>query len=817
MTTLPDHVLHSPPRYQERTRGKFGLLFDPEAPNWIATDESGAEILRWVDGHRTVSDLVGQYRTHAGKDWAEAWLDVSTFLNHALRTDFLRTEPFDRPNYPGRGELIKEHAPEELWLHVTNRCNLSCAHCLVDSSPKGIEGLSGERWLGIVEEAKQLGVRQFYITGGEPFLRSDLLDIVRAICSDSELVILTNAMFFRPDTLERLKDVSGGRLTLQVSIDGPDAATHNAIRGSGFERTLEGTRALLEAGFRPTVSTVVTRSNIATLGRFPRFLSDLGVGRHHLLWDHKQGRAIDDEEMQSPSTDEIIETLDYYLQSARSCGVELDNYEVARERVQGRRGVKMDLSVAGVSSFCVYADGTVYPSAALVGVPELRMGHVDEQSLGDIWKESSVAKSLRRSSVVDKNDCRQCYLACICGGGDIEHSFFYSGSVLGKDPFSPVHEWLLLGAIEQIASENKAHQGRSGYDSPTVVAAMGDSLSEMQTVEAGGFEIAVSRSTCVLSVDLERSREKVRQFYAEAAVEPQEALCCPTAYDREDLEALPREVVEVSYGCGSPIRFAGVESGETYVDLGSGGGIDCFIAARRVGPNGRVIGIDMTPEMVERAERNRPVVAQSLGYDVVEFRRGYLEQLPLDDGVADIVTSNCVINLSPDKRRVLSEMWRVLKNHGRAIISDTVSESKIPQRMKANPRLWGECVSGALTENEYFATLEQVGFYGLSLVEKSFWKEIEGHRFYSLIIRGFKFGKNGVCNFEGQRAVYLGPQKAVVDEEGHLFPRNEAVGICTDTAAKLSRPPYAGSFLVLNPEGDASLAEVACCEPGQCC
>ena len=816
MTTLPGHVLHAPPHYEERMRGKFGLLFDPAAPNWIATDESGAEILRWVDGRRTVSDLVGQYRTHSGKDWAEAWLDTSTFLNHALRTDFLRTEPFDRPNYPGRGALITEHSPEELWLHVTNRCNLTCGHCLVSSSPSGIEGLSTERWLGIVAEAKQLGVRQFYITGGEPFLRSDILDIVAAICNDSELVILTNAMFFRGDTMEKLKDVSIGRLSLQVSIDGPDAATHNAIRGSGFERTLEGTRALLEAGFEPTASTVVTRSNINTLGRFPRFLSDLGVRRHHLLWDHKQGRAIDAEAMQSPSPNEIIETLDFYLQSSNSCGVELDNYEVALERVQGRRGVKMDLSVAGMSSFCVYADGAVYPSAALVGVPELRMGHVDTQSLESIWKESSEARTLRQSSVVEKDDCRQCYLACICGGGDIEHSFFYSGSILGKDPFSTVHEWLLLRAIEQIASQNKSHEGRSGYDSPTVIAAMGDSLSEMKTVETGGFEIASSRSTCVLSVDLERSREKVRQFYAEAALEPQAALCCPTAYDMEDLDALPKEVVEVSYGCGSPIRFAGLDNDETYVDLGSGGGIDCFIAARRVGPNGRIIGIDMTPEMVERAERNRPIVAESLGYDVVEFRRGYLEQLPLDDGVADVVTSNCVVNLSPDKRRVLSEMWRVLKNHGRAIISDTVSESTIPHHMKSNPRLWGECVSGALTENEYFAMLEQVGFYGLSLVEKSFWKEIEGYRFYSLIIRGFKFGKNGVCYFEGQRAVYLGPQKAVVDEEGHLFPRNEAVQICADTAAKLSRPPYAGAFLVLDTDSDA-LSEVTCCDPGQCC
>ena len=817
MTILPEQVLHAPPFYEERLVGKFGVLFDPEAPNWIATNRTGVEILSWIDGQRRVSDLVGRYRSHAAKDWAEAWLDVSTLLNHALRTDFLRTEPFQHPAYPGRGALIDDHKPEEMWLHLTNRCNLTCAHCLVDSSPKGIEGLPTERWLQIVNEAKQMGVRQFYITGGEPFIRRDLIEIVRAICTDSELVILTNAMFFRGDTLPNLKDAANGNVSIQVSIDGPDRETHHAIRQSGFERTVEGIGALLDAGFEPTVSTVVTRSNIDTLPRFPEFLDELGVRHHHLLWDHKQGRALEDDQMQSPFAADIIKMLERYLENASSRGIELDNYEVALERVQGRRGVKLDLSVAATSSWCVYADGTVYPSAALAGVREFLMGNVEEQPLPEIWETSKRALDLRRASVVAKEDCQECYLRYVCGGGDVEHSFFYSGAVLGKDPFSKVHEWLLLRAISQIASENKSYEGASGYDSPTVVAAMGESPSEMETIEAEGFEIATSRSTCVLSVDLERSREKVRQFYARAAVEPQEALCCPTAYDPAELRALPKEVVEVSYGCGSPLRFADIKLGETYVDLGSGGGIDCFIAAQRVGSEGHVIGIDMTTEMIERAERNRGVVAESLGYDVVEFRRGYLERLPLEDQKADIVTSNCVINLSPDKRRVLSEMWRVLKNHGRAIISDTVSESKIPHHMKANPRLWGECVSGALTEDEYFAMLEQVGFYGLSLVEKTFWKEIEGYRFYSLILQGFKFGKNGVCNFEGQRAVYLGPLKAVVDEEGHLFPRNEPVQVCTDTAAKLSRQPYARSFVVMAKDDDAALSSAACCEPGECC
>ena len=817
MSVIEGQRVYHAPAYHEVALDGLMLLVDPETPSWIATDSRGAEIIRWIDGQCTVSEIVGRYQERFARDWSEAWLDVTALVGHALRADFLRDMPIPPSSYAGRGSFLRNPRLEELWIHLTNRCNLSCAHCLVSSSPSGIEGLGTDRWIDIVEQAKRLGAGQFYITGGEPFVRGDLIDVAREICRDADLVILTNAMLFRDGTLEALRSATGGRARLQVSIDGPEARIHDRIRGTSFTRTLEGVQAAIAAGYEPTVATVVTRSNVSAMARFPQFLARLGVRRHHLLWDHKQGRAAGGNGMGSPAPAEIIEMLEGYLDEAERHGVDLDNYLVARERVEGQRRVKIDLSMAGIGSACVYADGTVYPSAALAGVPELRMGSLEDDRLETIWRQSAVAHRMRQASVVDKQDCRDCYLRFICGGGDVEHSFFYSGSFLGADPFSPVHEWLLVRAIRHIVGERQSRIGRSGYDSPTVIAAMGESLSEMETIEKDGVEIATSRSTCVLSVDLDRSREKVRRFYAQAALEPQSSLCCPTAYDPEDLCLLPKEVIEVSYGCGSPIRFAGLAPGETYVDLGSGGGIDCFIGARRLGPSGRVIGVDMTPEMVDRAARNRPAMKAALGYDIVEFRSGYLEALPLDDTVADVVTSNCVVNLSPDKRRVLYEMWRILKNHGRAVISDTVSEAAIPRHMKANPRLWGECVSGALTEDEYFLFLEQVGFYGLSLLEKNLWKEVEGYRFYSVIIRGYKFGKNGTCDFAGQQAVYLGPLKAAIDEEGHLFPRNQAVEVCTDTAMKLSRPPYAGSFLVLDRNQRDDPSAMSCCTGEECC
>ncbi len=245
------------------------------------------------------------------------------------------------------------------------------------------------------------------------------------------------------------------------------------------------------------------------------------------------------------------------------------------------------------------------------------------------------------------------------------------------------------------------------------------------------------------------------------------------------------------------------------VDLGAGAGIDCFIAAKEVGPKGKIYGIDMTDEMLKVANENKHLVARNLGYDIVEFRKGFLEDIPVDDNAVDLITSNCVVNLSPDKKRVFGEMWRILKDHGRIVISDIVSEEETPHYLKINKQLWGECISGALTEDEFMAYLEQAGFYGLQTLQKVFWKEVEGYSFYSVTLRGYKFEKKEGCVYVGQKAIYQGPYKAITDEEGHLFPRNEPVEVCTDTAAKLSNPPYTGQFTIVSPD-DANTASYSC-------
>lgn len=194
--------------------------------------------------------------------------------------------------------------------------------------------------------------------------------------------------------------------------------------------------------------------------------------------------------------------------------------------------------------------------------------------------------------------------------------------------------------------------------------------------------------------------------------------CCGTAsevsatevavalgYSQEEVGAVP-DGANMGLGCGNPQAIASLRPGETVLDLGSGGGFDCFLAARAVGDQGHVIGVDMTPEMVGKSRRN----ADTAGYRNVEFRLGEIENLPLADGIVDVILSNCVINLSPDKKRVFSEAWRVLKPGGRLAISDTVAIAELPEELKKDMTLYTGCMAGASFVDELESVLNRVGF-----------------------------------------------------------------------------------------------------------
>jgi arsenite methyltransferase len=177
-------------------------------------------------------------------------------------------------------------------------------------------------------------------------------------------------------------------------------------------------------------------------------------------------------------------------------------------------------------------------------------------------------------------------------------------------------------------------------------------------------------------------------------------------YAEADVSDLPSTVTDVAFGCGNPTAIAALRPGEVVLDLGSGGGIDCFLAAKMVGPEGRAIGVDMTPEMIELARRN----ARAVGATNVEFRLGQIEALPIADAAVDVIISNCVINLSPDKHQVFREAFRVLKPGGRLQVSDIVWTRAVPDGIRDDMEQWAGCVAGALLEADYIGAIEAAGF-----------------------------------------------------------------------------------------------------------
>lgn len=226
----------------------------------------------------------------------------------------------------------------------------------------------------------------------------------------------------------------------------------------------------------------------------------------------------------------------------------------------------------------------------------------------------------------------------------------------------------------------------------------------------------------------ERIKEKVRESYSQIAL--REVSCCTSnpsccsrseetskisfpGYNDIDLKSMPEDA-EVSLGCGNPIAFSSLREGETVIDLGSGFGLDCFLASKKVGKKGKVIGVDMTPEMVHRARIN----AAKGRYSNVEFRLGEIENLPVADNVADVVVSNCVINLSPEKNRVFQEAYRVLKPGGRMLVSDIIVQSEPPKTVRENLKAYVGCIGGAALKEDYLEMIRNAGFQEVKVLDE---------------------------------------------------------------------------------------------------
>lgn len=249
----------------------------------------------------------------------------------------------------------------------------------------------------------------------------------------------------------------------------------------------------------------------------------------------------------------------------------------------------------------------------------------------------------------------------------------------------------------------------------------------------------------------ERIKNAVKARYSQIAERSQQSCCSgcgcgigPLAqteaigYSGEDLERIPEESV-MGLGCGNPTAIAELKPGETVLDLGSGAGIDAFLAADKVGPNGSVIGVDMTEEMIDKAAD----IAKCNGYTNVEFRLGEIEELPVDDSSVDVVMSNCVINLAPDKAKVFREAYRVLRPGGRLSISDIVTDRALSDEMRNDLDAWAGCIAGALEQRQYLRIIKEAGFADLQVLSsREFYVEDSNNKkmakLSSITVRAYK-------------------------------------------------------------------------------
>jgi ubiquinone/menaquinone biosynthesis C-methylase UbiE len=335
----------------------------------------------------------------------------------------------------------------------------------------------------------------------------------------------------------------------------------------------------------------------------------------------------------------------------------------------------------------------------------------------------------------------------------------------------------------------------------------------------------------------------VLQRYGNAAQEVEACLCLPVSYDRALLNVIPDEIIERDYGCGDPTPH--VRQGETVLDLGSGSGKACYIIAQIVGAEGKVIGVDFNPPMLDLARKYQKSIGDQLGYHNVEFRRGRIQDLRTNlelidlflqenpvrsvadlarlesfqqtvrdeqpliaDESIDVIVSNCVLNLvrPNDKKSLFAEMYRVLKPRGRVVISDIVSDEPVPEHLAKDPNLWSACVAGAFLEEEFLRAFEEAKFYGIHIEElcSEPYQTVEGIEFRSITVTAYK-GKEGPCDERNQAVVYRGPWKQVVDDDGHTLERGARIAVCDKTFKLYSQAPYQDQFILLPPRQEVPL------------
>lgn len=700
---------------------------------------------------------------------------------------------------------------KEIWFHLTDTCNLHCKHCLFSEHLNKGRILSSNLIFDTIKEACDLGLKLVVFTGGEPFTFSNFTEMLSAILAKFpvNIAVLTNATILDRHK-EALSHLDSSRIHMQISLDGP-SHIHDSMRGKGtFEATIKNIDLLKELEIPFSIATAVNLLNLEGLNEVLNILAQKNIGNLHLLWHFPRGKGassyitpLESDALQPTVLPQILSLI----KRAQELNIYVDNIEAVSAQVFSPIGTAFATGNGGWESLTIGPDGSVYSTPANVDVEFIKAGHIDE-GLRQVWLHSPILKEIRSVSWQDIPGLTNDPWHTILGTGDMDHMIQGrkkdKGLILASDPYYAIYKVL---AVQTIAQEIPRSQN-SNDDYAGIILRMGDVTSRCPSAD----EINLTHCNCLLSIGSQDTRQLVAQFYTERAKEPDETIRNPVKLQDDTLAFIPEEARVRMYGCGSPVIDASLQQGEAVLDLGCGTGVECFLAAKAVGPHGRVYGLDMLSDMLQVANTAKEQVSRHLGYDNITFLKGEMEDIPLTNESVNVVISNCVINLTHNKRRVFHEIFRVLKPGGRLVISDVITDMEPKLSIRADHGLSGECIAGAMVQQYLFYVLQKTGFVCSKVIKRFPYRKVQEYWFHSLTFQAYK---PSISSGSRRCFMYRGPGDALVLQDELL---SKAAIHSTETQLPLKPQELERSGILISNEEGAIInlnetAVCSCCTP----
>jgi ubiquinone biosynthesis O-methyltransferase len=644
------------------------LFIDPTSPNWISTNKLGSEVVENLKDS-SLENIASSISKRGVVDFEDALKDCKLFSSELRENGFFSEKSAQSFEYPGRSSVIECGQLQELWIYMNNSCNLRCKHCFISAGEVKKEEMSTDEIKALVDEAEALGVFRFYFTGGEPFLREDIFDLIEYVLrlNKNELIILSNGTLFKGVLLKKIKKFKKSNLSLQVSLDGPNPEINDAIRGKGsFLKAVEGLKGLIRIGVTPIVTTAITNVNVEHVREITELIAKLGVKDHHILWLQNSGRASKNPDGLTVSSEKVTEVMRQLIKKSKKLGIIVDNEMSLRMRAQAKRGRKHDLCNSCFEMLSVDSDGHVYPCAPLNGEEGFDCGSIKKRSLKDIWRNSQETRMIRDNNVSGKDGCRVCDIRFICGGGCFCQSYYASkaegiGDISAKDPYCSTYKSLIYDIIWDMAIPDDYNKSNKEYEPPKVLAFMDSKLPTCSVpstkVTDFSFEIGTFHCACVLAIDTEGEGKIIKSKRHRLARD-----ACFNELAHEYEEWLESPIGSAYDGLAKKSLFSLIDfkDGTSILDVGCGTGNYSMNLAQK---GAKVFGVDYSEWMLRIAIRN----AVEKGV-CIDHRHASLEELPYNDDSFDVVLCMNVLEFSENPRKAVDEMFRVLKKDGQLIV-----------------------------------------------------------------------------------------------------------------------------------------------------